>query len=408
MPEDAPISLPEAQRRVLARVARLPAEQVSLADAAGRTLADDLRASSPLPPFAHSAMDGYAVQAADTVNASPDAPTRLRVVGTVTAGDGATYPMQTGDTFRIMTGAPVPFGADTVVPVEQTDDGGGATVTFFRPARIGAHIRQVGEELATGGIALHAGTVINPAAVALLAALGVARMAVVRRPQVVVISTGNELVSPGGGLGAGEIADANGPLLAALVAQWGGAVQMPLSIVRDEPAAVQSAIAAARGADFVITSGGASRGLFDVVRPLLEDAGAADFTRVWMKPGQPCAFGMVEGMPMLALPGNPGAAFVTFHLLARPAFARMLGQSPELLSTLPARLRTSFAYRGERPTFLRARLIATATGWEAETALRQGAGNISGLVAANALVALPEGERQYAAGEIVQAHLLGT
>lgn len=398
------VTLAEAQARVLARFARLAAEDVPLSAAPGRTLAADLHAATPLPPFANSAMDGYALRAADTARATTDMPARLRVVGTVAAGDAGGRSLAAGEAARIMTGAPIPTNADAVIPVERTD-GGTETVAITAPVVLGAHIRRAGGELAVGGTALIAGTCLNPAAIALLAALGHATVSVTRRPRVAMLSTGNEIVPPGTPLQPGQVWDANGPLLAALVTQWDGE-PVPLSIVRDDAADLAGIIAAARDVDLIVTSGGASVGLFDVVRPLLAMAGKADFTRVRMKPGQPCAFGIVGGVPLLGLPGNPGATFVTFHLLARPALARMLGKTPETPPTLPARLRAPLTSRSDRPTYLRARLRATETGWEADTALRQGAGDLSGLVAADALVILPAGDRDLPAGASVPVHPL--
>ena len=309
------VTTAEAQAAILARFARLPGEMVPLAEAVGRVLAENIVASAPVPPFTNSAMDGYAVRAVDTEHATVAAPVRLSVTDTTIAG-GVASVVEAGRAVRIMTGAPLPTDADTVVPVEATD-GGTETAALTAPAVAGANVRRAGSDLSAGAVALVAGTRVTPGAVAVLAALGVARVPVVRRPRVAVLCTGNELVPPGVVPGPGQIADANGPLVAALVAQWGGEA-VPLGIVADDPAAVRDALAGAEAVDFIVTSGGASVGLFDVMRPLLADAGAAVFTRVRMRPGQPCAFGVIHGVPLLALPGNPGAAFVTFHVLPAP------------------------------------------------------------------------------------------
>ncbi len=397
------VTTAEAQAAILARFARLTGESVPLAEAVGRVLGEGIAAPAPVPPFTNSAMDGYAVRAADTMGATTAAPVRLAVTGTIIAGSGVTL-VEVGRAVRIMTGAPLPDGADAVIPVEATN-GGTDIVALASPVAPGANVRRAGSDLPAGAVALIAGTRVTPGAVAVLASLGVARVPVVRRPRVAVLSTGNELVPPGVAPGPGQIADANGPLLAALVAQWGGE-PVPLGIAPDDPAAVRRILAEAAGVDFVVTSGGASVGLFDVMRPLLADEGAAVFTRVRMRPGQPCAFGAIDGVPLLALPGNPGAAFVTFHVLARPALARMLGLSPELPPLVPARTRSDIGGRGDRDTYLRARLFATAQGWEVDTALPQGAGHLPALAAADALVLLPTSVARYAAGDAVGALLL--
>jgi len=399
------VTVAEAHAHILARVRRMPAEDVPLADARGRILAAVVVAPTPVPPFANSAMDGYAVRAADTTDATQTHPAILRVVGTVAAGDTAIHAITGGEAARIMTGAMLPEGTDAVVPAEETDRGTEA-VAVWAATRPGTHIRRAGEELATGAPALFTGARITPGAVGLLASLGMTRVSVTRRPRVAILSTGNELVPSGVTPGPGQIADANGPLLAALVAQYGGE-PVSLGTVRDDPQAVADALATVPDADFALTSGGASVGLFDVVRPFLTAHGTVDFTRVRMRPGQPCAAGVFRGVPFLALPGNPGAAFVTFHVLARPALARLLGVTPELPLVLPARLRNALHTRGGRDTYVRARLFATATGWEADTALRQSIGGLPTLAITDALVRVPADAPDLPAGAIVDALPLG-
>lgn len=398
------VTTTEAQERILARVHRLPAEDVPLMVTLGRTIAADVTAPAAVPPFANSAMDGYAVRASDTLNATPDSPTVLRVVDTVAAGNAATRGVLAGEAVRIMTGAALPEGADAVVAAEETDRGMEA-VAIRVTVRSGLHIRAAGEELAAGAVALHAGSHVTAGAIGLLAMLGCDTVPVTRRPRVAVLSTGNELVPLGITPAAGQIADANGPLLAALVTQYGGE-PVPLGVVRDDPDAVAHALRAAGEVDFIITSGGASVGLFDVVRPFLAAHGEVDFTRVRMRPGQPCAFGVVRGVPLLALPGNPGAAFVTFHLLARPAIMRFLGLTPEIPSLVLARLRSSLQTRGGRDTYVRARLYATVTGWEVDTNLRQSVGSVPALAVTDALVRTPANATDLPANALVEALIL--
>jgi len=394
----------EAQERILARIDRLPAEEVPLAAALGRALAVDVVAPAPVPPFANSAMDGYAVRAVDTLDATDARPVSLRVIATAVAGEVVTHRIAPDETVRIMTGAALPDGTDAVVPAEQTDRGP-EFVAIRTAARPGAHIRNAGEELAAGAVALPAGVRITAGAVGLLATLGLEVVSVTRRPRIAVLSTGNELVPSGTTLGPGQIADANGPLLAALVTYY-GAEPVLLGVVRDDPDAVADALLSAGEVDFAITSGGASVGLFDVVRPFFAAHGEVDFTRVQMRPGQPCAFGTVRGVPLLALPGNPGAAFVTFHLLARPALVRFLGLTPEIPPLVPARLRSALHTRGGRDTYVRARLYATATGWEVDTNLRQSVGSLPALAFTNALVHIPATTTDLPADASVEALLL--
>jgi len=394
----------EAQERILARIDRLSAEEVPLAAALGRALAVDVIAPAPVPPFANSAMDGYAVRAVDTLDATDARPVSLRVIATAAAGEVVTHRIAPDEAVRIMTGAALPDGTDAVVPAEHTDRGT-EFVAIRTAARPGAHIRNAGEELAAGAVALPAGVRITAGAVGLLATLGSETVSVTRRPRVAVLSTGNELVPSGTTPGPGQIADANGPLLAALVTYY-GAEPVLLGVVRDDPSAVADALLSAGEVDFAITSGGASVGLFDVVRPFFAAHGEVDFTRVQMRPGQPCAFGIVQGVPLLALPGNPGAAFVTFHLLARPALARYLGLTPEIPPLVPARLRSALHTRGGRDTYVRARLYATATGWEVDTNLRQSVGSLPALAFTDALVHIPATATDLPADASVEALLL--
>lgn len=396
-----PLAVAEAQARLLARFHRVGAETVALNAALGRTLAAEIIAPRDLPPFTNSAMDGYAVRAIDTAGASVAHPVTLAVVGMHAAGDAAPLTIWAGEAAAITTGAPLPTGADAVVRLEETD-GGAASVAIRVAIASGTNIRWQGEMVRAGSPLLHAGTRLVPGRIGLLAATERAELSVVRRPRIALLSTGNELVPAGVRTGPGQIPDTNGPMLAALVAQFGGD-PIPLGIARDMPEDVRRALDAMPEVDCIITTGGVSVGAYDAVRAVIAERGTLDFWRVRMRPGHPVAFGVIEATPMLALPGNPVAAFVTFHVLARPAIARMLGQSPELPPTIPVRLTHAVAQRGGQQTYLRARLRVTPTGWEADTAMEQAVGNMLNLSEANGLVVIPADTPDIGEGEIVQA-----
>lgn len=404
---DAPRSLtvPEARARLLARFRRGPAESVDLAAARGRVLAADAVAAFDLPPFTNSAMDGYAVRAGDIAGASAAAPALLRVVGMRASGNAAPLALSPGQAAAITTGAPLPVGADAVVRLEETD-GGAETVAIRVAAPVGVNVRRQGENVRAGAVVLSAGAQIGPGQIALLAAIGDARPAIVRPPRIAVLSTGDELVPVGQPPRAAQIGDVNGPMLAALVAEHGG-TPIPLGIARDMPEDIRRVLDAVNDADLIITTGGVSVGAYDAVRAVIAERGALDFWQVRMHPGRPTAFGLIGATPILALPGNPVAAFVAFHLLARPALARLLGARPEIPATLHARLRHAVESRGGQETYLRARLHVTSSGWEAEAIADQGSGNVMSLHAANGLVVIPEGMIHARRGETLQAIPLG-
>ncbi|HEY8292626.1 MAG TPA: gephyrin-like molybdotransferase Glp [Thermomicrobiales bacterium] len=396
-----PLSVAEAQAGVLARFRRCDAESVGLAVALGRTLAAEIAALCDLPSFTNSAMDGYAVRADDTAGASAERPVRLAVIGIHAAGDVLSLTIRAGEATAITTGALLPAGADAVVRLEETD-GGAATVAIRVAVASGTNVRRKGGMVRAGAPLLHIGARLSPGEIGLLAATGSTLLPVVRRPRIALLSTGNELVPAEARTGPGQIPDTNGPMLAALVERYGGR-PISLGIARDTPEDVRRSLDAAPDVDCIITTGGVSVGAYDAVRAVIAERGTLDFWRVRMRPGHPVAFGMIGATPALALPGNPVAAFVTFHVLARPAIARMLGQSPELPPTIPVRLTHAVAHRGEQQSYLRARLRATPMGWEADTAMDQTVGNILSLSEADSLAVIPAGAARIGEGEIVQA-----
>lgn len=329
MPADRPFTVAEHQAAVLALVAPLPATSVAIADAAGHVLAQDVTSVQALPRWDNSAMDGYAVRAADVVGAQPDAPVTLVVLADLAAGSDAEPEVRPGTAARIMTGAPVPPGADSVVPVEQTD-GGTQTVQLRAPAPLGAHVRRAGEDVVAGQVVLTAGTLLGPAQVAAAASVGGAEVVVHRRPRVAVLSTGSELVEPGTALRRGQIPDSNSYLLAAAV-QAAGCDVVRLGAVPDDGPALRALLDRLDGAvDAIVTSGGVSMGAYDVVKEVLADDAGMSFVRVAMQPGKPQGLGrLAGGTPVVALPGNPVSAFVSFEVFVRPALLRMRGLPAE-------------------------------------------------------------------------------
>jgi molybdopterin molybdotransferase len=360
------LSFAEAQKRVLAAFTPRPAETVRLEDAAGRVLAEDVRASGPLPPFDHSAMDGVAIAFADGVDAWTLGG-EARAGGEAGVLDGAA---------AISTGARLPLGADTVIASEHLVIDGDQ-VRARAAVRPGQNVRRAGEDLAAGAVALAAGTRLTPAALGLAAALDLTTLSVRRRPRVTLITTGDELRPPGSAARPGSIPDANGVMLAALIAEHGGVVTR--AGCADDPGAVAAAIRAALATDLVITVGGVSVGAHDHVRAAL--GASVVFAGVAMKPGKPVAFAIVGDTPVLALPGNPGAAFVTFQLFAVPL---LTGAS---LRTLPARLAQARGSRG-RTEFARGRLVPRGDELWVELETNQAPGALTSLATCDCLVQL--------------------
>jgi molybdopterin molybdotransferase len=391
----------EHQAAVTALLAPLPEEDVPLPAAAGRVLAREVCAGVALPVFGNSAMDGYAARWDEVGAASPQAPVRLPVAEDNPAGRGDVVPLQPGTVQRIMTGAPLPDGADVVVPVELTDAGTEVVELRGSPER-GAHLRHAGEDIPEGAVALSAGTVLGAAQLGLAASVGVTTVTVRRRPRVLVLSTGSELVEPGTPLRPGQIYESNSLLLAAAVAEAGGEARR-LHFVPDD---VEQFLATVRAelatADLLVTSGGVSAGAYEVVKDAFRGLGTVEFTKVAMQPGGPQGCGTVDGVPVVTLPGNPVSSFVSFEVFVRPALRRALGHTrPERLRA-PARLTSDLRSPAGRRQFLR--------GWYSDGEVSQVGGPGSHLVAhlarANCLVVVPEDVTELAAGAPVDVVLI--
>jgi molybdopterin molybdotransferase len=397
----------EARASVLERLGPLPVREVGLGDALGCVLAGDVAAAEDLPPFANSAMDGFAVRAADLAGAGEDTPVGLRITGEVFAGTGRLPAVGAGEAARIMTGGALPPGADTIVPVEQARVDGDTVLVRLDPGPR-RFVREAGEDVAVGTVVLERGRVLDPAAVGMLASVGRKVVPVHPRPRVAVVSTGDELVDPGEALGPGQIRDSNSWLLVAQ-ARAAGAEAFRCGKLRDDPAALRRgfALAAAEG-DLVLTSGGVSVGDRDYTKQVLAELGDVRSFRVAMQPGMPQAFGLAAGTPLYGLPGNPVSCFVVFEVLVRPALRRLAGHADDRLDRprVVARLGGPVRSPVGKVSFLRVRLEVGEDGLVAGLTGNQGSGVLSSCVAADGLAVVPAEHRELPAGAPVQVVLL--
>jgi molybdopterin molybdotransferase len=398
------MTVEEARAAMLVRFHSLDSEQVAVTDALGRVLAEDAVARDDLPPFDNSAMDGYAVRAADTVGAGDERPRRLQLAGEVPAGSVYPGSLTPGAAIRILTGAPIPAGADAVIQQELTRDGD-EWVDVLAEVRPGTNIRPAAGDVRRGALLARRGTEIGPAEIALLAALGVDPLRVTRRPRVAILATGDELVGPGQAPGPGQIRDSNGPYLAAAVTRAGGEA-WTLGIARDNADDLRARLAQAASADLAVTSGGVSVGTYDLVKQILAEQGAIEFWRVRMRPGKPLAFGTLGETPLLGLPGNPVSTAVTFELFGRPAIRRMLGAAEIERPTIEVEVEGGQIERGDRRHYVRARLSSRAGRLVATPTGPQGSHIITSLLGASALLVICEGTGMIEPGERVSALLL--
>jgi len=396
------LSVEEALERILATVRALDAERVPILEAVGRVLAEEVTADRDIPPHTNSAMDGYAVRGADVARV----PVRLRVVGEAAAGRPCSVEVMPGAAVRIMTGAPMPAGADTVVPFEQTH-ADGEWVEVLKATAPGANVRPVGEDVRAGETVLSPGAVLRPQEIGMLAALGRTEVTVIRRPRVAILATGDEVVPPWETPGPGQIRDANSYTVAAQVQRYGG-IPLLLGVARDEEALIRDGLrgALAERADIIITSGGVSVGDFDLVKQVLATEGEIRFWSLNMKPGRPLAFGVVGGVPLVGLPGNPVAAMIATELFVRPALRKMQGFTRWPWPEVRARLADPIARKDGRRHYLRVRLRETPDGLEATLTGDQGSGILKSLVQADGLAVIPEDAGSLPAGAEVRVLLL--
>ena len=391
----------------LAAVDTLSPLELRLLDAHGCTLSEDVTATWDLPPFTNSSMDGYAVRSADLVGASESAPVALPVVGDIPAGYSGALAVSPGQCARIMTGGPMPAGADAVVPVEWTD-GDIVRVSITKAPQPNSYVRFQGEDASQGDLIVPTGTRLGPAQLALLAAVGRARVLVRPRPRVVVMSTGSELVEPGEPIAGGKIPDSNSFMLAA-AANAAGATAYRIGFVPDEPKQLITTIEDQLiRADLVITTGGVSVGAFDVVKEALGRMGTVAFDRVAMQPGMPQGFGTIgpDSTPIFTLPGNPVSAFVSFEMFVRPVLRRMQALEPLHRPTVRAVLKSTVQSPDGKRQFLRGNLDVEDGRYVVNTVGGPGSHLLAGLANANSLIVVPDDTTHLSAGDAVTVIML--
>jgi len=398
------IPLEEARARVLRPCRPLPPVTQRLDAALGCVLAETVISEQAIPPFANTAMDGYAVHAADT----KEVPARLRVVGTLAAGTAWEQPVERGAALRIMTGAPFPAGADSVVMVEHTR-AEGDEVVVLEPALPGDHVRPAGEDIAAGQEVFGAGTVLGPGHLGVLASIGRESVTTIPRARVGVLSTGDELIVGAGALTPGQIRDSNRPTLLGLL-EGSGCYPIDLGVVPDDEATLRQALDwGLFDCDALLTSGGVSMGEFDYVKKVLDDLGEVEWMQVAIKPAKPLAFGLIAGKPVFGLPGNPVSSMVSFELFARPALRQMMGFGPDALDRPRVRATVEDDSLRRRPDgkvhfarvvcrYADGRYRVRSSGGQASNLLRA-------MALANGLAVLPDGDGA-AEGEDVDVMLL--
>lgn len=391
-------SLDDHRAAALALGATLPAVELGLDDLDGMVLAQDVRTDEYLPRWDNSAMDGYAVRAADVTPGGT-----LRVVADLAAGTAEEPRVEPGTAARIMTGAPLPAGADAVVPVEVTD-GGTVTVTITTPPATGDHIRRAGEDAVPGDLVVAAGTALGPAHIAALASVGCASALVHRRPRVAVISTGDELVTPGTPLLRGQLPDSNSWLLAAAVREAGG-VALRLGPVGDDPEALHAMLLAIEDVDLIVTSGGVSMGAYDVVKAALADEPGVEFVQVAVQPGKPQGLGRLpNGTPIVTLPGNPVSSFASFEMFVRPALRRMAGHTDVERPTVTAISDDAWSTPPGRAQIMPVRYVSDGGHPHVVRATGRGSGShlVARLALAEGLAVIPATTESVAVGDRIR------
>ena len=411
------ISVEEALSEILAHVRPLEPERLPILSALGRVLAEEIVSDIEIPPFDNSAMDGYAVRATDVAAATPQAPVRLDVVGSVAAGYVTDAQVRPGAAVRIMTGAPLPPGGDAVVPYEDTSDFDrpkedrlahpAGEIEVRQPVQPRDHVRPAGEDIRRGELVLAPGRVLRPQEIGVLASLGHEMVLVRRKPRVAILATGDELLEIHQPLTPGKIRNSNEYSNAALVMRTGG-VPLRLGIARDvrEDLVAHIRTGLTQGADLFLTSGGVSVGDYDVVKDVLGSEGKIQFWQVNMKPGKPLAFGLLPGgVPLIGLPGNPVSAMVSFEQFVRPAILKMLGHVDLEKPTVRAVMDEPVENSGRRG-FVRVVVFRQKDGYHARTTGEQGSGVLTSMSKANGLAIVPEGTYHVAAGTELQVQML--
>jgi molybdopterin molybdotransferase len=414
------ISVEEALEKVLGCVDILEAGETPLLESMGQVLAEAIISHIDIPPLDNAAMDGYALKASDTPGASDQSPRILHVIDTVIAGSISQHQVTPGTAIRIMTGAPVPGGADSVIRFEDTDEArrqgsNSGEIGILCEVKHGLNIRRAGEDIARGATVLKKGTVLRPAEIGVLASLGMSKINAVRRPVVAVLATGNELVQIDQPLPPGKIYNSNTYSIASLVKRYGGVPKI-IGIAFDSEASLLDKLRQGLDADMLITSGGVSAGDYDMVKDVLASEGEITFSTVRMKPGKPLAFGTLKGMdgngnprrvPHLGLPGNPVSSMITFELFARPAMLKMMGKKNLAKPVVEAVLEEPAVNTDGRRLYIRAIVTKSDGRYHAHLTGPQGSGILTSMSLANGLVIVPEDTAGAKAGETVKVILLG-
>jgi molybdopterin molybdotransferase len=396
------ITFKEALGRILSHVQPLGSEKVSLLEALGRVMAEDIYANRNIPPLDNSGMDGYAVKYADIRNGSKGRPIHLKVVENLPAGSVSTKRLGKGQAIRIMTGAPIPKGADTVIPVEETEEKDGF-VSIFKAVPFGEYIRRAGEDVKRGDGVLSRGDFIRPAEVGMLASVGRSFVSVYQRPMVAILCTGEELVDVDGDLDEVKIISSNLYTLAAQVKDC-GAIPIQLGIARDQKEEIREKLRQGIRADVLISSAGVSVGDYDFVKDALSDLGMEMvFWRVAMKPGKPLAFGTMNGKPVFGLPGNPAASMVSFEQFVRPSLLKMMGHRQLFRPVIEAVLKEDIRREPRKRHFIRASVSIEKDDYVVAI---PGAGGLSAMIRANGWIVIPEDQEIVRAGEKVKVQLL--
>jgi len=400
------ISFEEAQKTVLESVSPLESVEKPIMDTLTLVAAEDVTATEQIPPFDNSAMDGYAVRAEDTAGASEKSPVELKVVMDLPAGRHTERSVGKGEAIRIMTGAPVPPGADAVVQVELTEAASDGRVRILKEHEKRKNIRLAGEDIAVGRSVIRAGDEITPAKIGMLASVGRAKINVIRRPVVAVLATGDELLDADEPLAPGKIRSSNSYTITSQIRQC-GADAKNLGIARDTIDDLRSRLKNGLSADMIVTSGGVSVGDYDYVKDALEELGVEfKFTKVAIKPGKPTVFGMLRDKPVFGLPGNPVSSMVIFEELVRPALLKMMGRRRLLRPEVEAILEEDIKKKPERAHLIRAVARQKGSEYYVSTTGPQGSGILVSMDLANAIIVFPRGVKQMKKGERVRVQLI--
>jgi molybdopterin molybdotransferase len=394
------LTVAQARDRILSRIAVLDADDVSLIEARGRVLAEEVRSDRDVPPFTNSAMDGYAVRATDTRSASSREPVRLAVLGEIRAGAAPSTSVRPSAALRIMTGGAMPEGADAVVRIEDTAERDGQ-VEVRVAVEPGTSVRRAGSDIRRGDVVAERGRVVTPGVIGVLASAGRTSVRVVRRPRVMVLTTGDELRDAGEALGPGQITNTNRYTLRAALEEAGAEV-IDAGVARDERHDLINRFEAAADTDLAVTTGGVSMGAYDLVRALLEEQQTVDFWQVALRPGKPLVFGTIRGVPLIGLPGNPVSTLVGVELFVRPAILKMQGRTDLERPRLPAVTEAGLVNPPHLEQYFRG--IARRDGGRVVVRLTgdQGSHVLRSMADANCLVVVPQGTSEVAAGAAVE------